>query len=313
MVGLFDTYNVNMVTIKHWWDDPLFKSIRDLFCEADTADGKCMVPIRGGSIYDDETAWCVAEHNGDADCVAIRDDAQNRYNVASKLLFTANGIWAALLLVLVWVIINLLQAVITLPIVIRSKEGNIPLWLTVPIVGCYAAGFLLVASDTSVVDSFTDIRWIAMMFIGDGALFTLAAGLGLVLKFYTVLSGRQRRIKQGIVVVFLGTIMLTIFGVATIFVASLIYSLQIVDFSSDENLRLSACSLDLHGSCTGCDAKNPLFICPEWTDQDVQSVLETIMKQVATIAAIFIVYAMMTLRYGFVFLQHVSRYQIEYV
>jgi len=321
MIGVIDTHRVNIVQVKHWWDDPLFTVTRDLFCEEGTADGKCTVPIGGGSIYTDEMVWCAEEYNGDTDCMAIKTDAQRRYNLTSTVLFAANGVWAGLLVLLMWVILNLLQAIITLPIVQRSKEGNIPLWLTVPIVGCYTIGYYLWAPSTSVEDIVSDIYWIAVVFFVDGGLFTLAAGLGLVIKFYTVLNGRQRRIKQGIVIVFLGTIILTIFGATTIFAASLIYSLHIVDIPSDINLKEIACSLDMHGSCTNCNPEyfsynaeySSIIICPEWTSEDVQRVLETIMKQLATIAAIFIVYAMLTLRYGFVTLQHVSRYQIEYV
>merc|ERR1711933_480707 len=110
-------------------------------------------------------------------------------------------------------------------------------------------------------------------------------------------------------IVFLGTIMLTIFGVATIFVASLIYSLDIVDLPADESLRVIACALDIRGSCTGCDGLKVsyLLICPEWTNEDVERVLQTIMKMVASVAAIDIVYALVALQYGFVLLRHVSQ------
>ena len=130
------------------------------------------------------------------------------------------------------------------------------------------------------------------------------------LKFYTVLNGRQRRIKQGVVVVFIVTVLMTVFAVATIFVTSLIYSLNIVDLPLD-NYEEIACSLDMRGSCTGCEEEPPQ--CPEWTEEDVRIVLKTIMKQSATLAATFLVYALVTLRYGFTLFRYVSRYQIEYV
>lgn len=71
--------------------------------------------------------------------------------------------------------------------------------------------------------------------------------------------------------------------------------------------------LDTGGSCTGCESNNPKEVCPEWSEGDVSRVLQTIMKQSATVAAIFLVYALITLRYGFLLLKHVSSYQIDYV
>jgi hypothetical protein len=71
--------------------------------------------------------------------------------------------------------------------------------------------------------------------------------------------------------------------------------------------------LDSGGSCTGCDSPYPEDVCPEWSEADVTRVLKTIMKQSATVAAIFLVYALTTLRYGFLLLKHVSSYQIDYV
>ena len=42
-------------------------------------------------------------------------------------------------------------------------------------------------------------------------------------------------------------------------------------------------------------------------------IFQTTMKQSATVAAIFLVYAMITLRYGLLLFQYVSQYKIEYV
>jgi len=71
--------------------------------------------------------------------------------------------------------------------------------------------------------------------------------------------------------------------------------------------------LDTGGSCTGCESPNPAKVCPEWSENDVSRVLKTTMKQSATVAAIFLVYALITLRYGVILFNHVSNYQIDYV
>ena len=71
--------------------------------------------------------------------------------------------------------------------------------------------------------------------------------------------------------------------------------------------------LQTGGSCTGCESPNPAKVCPEWSESDVSRVLKTIMKQSATVAAIFLVYALITLRYGVLLFKHVGNYQIDYV
>lgn len=154
---------------------------------------------------------------------------------------------------------------------------------------------------------------IGLFYILTGAAFLLAAFTGIFLKFYTVLNGRQRRFKQGVVIFFILTIVVTVFSIGTIFITSLLHSFSLVESSTDQQYKRIACDFDRGGSCTGCDQDDPDLICPEWSEEDVQKVLDSIMKQSATLAAIFLVYALITLRYGFVLFRHVSRYQIEYV
>ena len=306
-----DYYSVNAVHTKHWWEDPSMRTSREIFCYPETANAQCKVPIFGGVDYPSEKMWCIDKFNR-TNCSEIRDSAQGKYVVSSQIFYTAIGIYACCLAMLLWLTLGILQAIITLPIVQRSKESNIPLWLTFPIVGCYTIGYLLFSSQSALTYELQDVYWIALVYLLSGGAFTLAALVGYFLKFYTVLNRRQKRFKQGVVVLFIATIMLTIFTVATIFVTSLIYALNIVDVPLDQYFLL-ACYLDSDGSCTGCEQEDPLLMCPEWTEDDVRRVLETIMKQSATLAAIFVVYALITLRYGFVLFRHISRHQIEYV
>lgn len=157
-----------------------------------------------------------------------------------------------------------------------------------------------------------DLYWMGLTYFISGAAFAMAALVGYFLKFYSVLNRRQKKCKQGVVIFFIVTTVVTIFSVASIFTTSLIYSLNIVELSL-ETYHSTACMLDFGGSCTGCDSSNPVEVCPEWTESDVELVLKTIMKQSATVAAIFLVYSLITLRYGFVLFSHVSSYHIEYV
>ena len=87
-------------------------------------------------------------------------------------------------------------------------------------------GYLLLYARTSMGEEFRDFTPACLV---SGGLFTLAAILGLVLNIYTVLDGRQRRIKRGVVIAFVLTELTTILSLATIFATNLIYSLRFVD------------------------------------------------------------------------------------
>ena len=105
------------------------------------------------------------------DCRDIRDNAQDTFNIVSTIYYYANGVWALLLVVLMWVSLSLCQAIITMPIAQRSKESNIPLWLTLPIIGCFLAGYILVFTRTSIEEYVPDVRWVALVFFVSGKKF----------------------------------------------------------------------------------------------------------------------------------------------
>jgi hypothetical protein len=158
---------------------------RELFCDPPgTAQHECMVPI---SDHKTEQDWCLKYYN-ETNCSQVRDDAQAKYNAFSRIFYTSNGIWACFLVVLMWCTLCILQAIITVPIVQRSKESNIPLWLTLPIVGCYTTGyflgFYLKAYKTDAIGYLDDIYWISVAYLVSGGTFTLA---GETIGFNTVL------------------------------------------------------------------------------------------------------------------------------
>ena len=71
-----------------------------------------------------------------------------------------------------------------------------------------------------------------------------------------------------------------VFSCTTIFAVSLIYSVAVIGYDSADYSRI-ACFLDVDDSCTGCPDAGESFdsvpydsICPEWTDSDVQRVLQ---------------------------------------
>jgi hypothetical protein len=100
----------------------------------------------------------------------------------------------------------------------------------------------------------------------------------------------------------------------TIFAGSIAYSVSFVQIPlTDKSRATIACFIDTAQTCTGCDAIIPTNRCPEWTDDDVTKVLQTQAKSSATLAAIFVLYALSALRFGFSMRRHTLLYQIDYV
>ena len=84
---------------------------------------------------------------------------------------------------------------------------------------------------------------------------------------------------------------LPVFACTTIFAVSLIYSVTIIGYESADYRRI-ACFVDVNGSCTGCPDAGESFdsvpydsVCPEWTDSDVQRVL-----QVGKVPTLLVIY-----------------------
>lgn len=99
-----------------------------------------------------------------------------------------------------------------------------------------------------------------------------------------------------------------------IFIVSLLVTIEIVKVPlSDEERGDAACSIDNAGTCSFCGSRVGKRECPEWTEEQVAVVLETQYKSSATLAAIFIVYAISATRYAFVLKKQISMYQIEYI
>jgi len=83
--------------------------------------------------------------------------------------------------------------------------------------------------------------------------------------------------------------------------------------------------VDAADSCSNCECLNSDFeegegecdmdiaMCPEWTSQDVSKIIQTQLKQCATLAAICFIYAFSALRFGLDLRRAQSKYQIAYV
>ena len=320
VVSLFDYHRVTDVWIRHWWLTPSFDWFRQQFCLEGTANTECTVPIEGGAEFESEDEWCSFYYNVTT-CSQIKLDAQKEMAAVSYVFLTANAIWGLLLVCLLCLALRMLEGIITAPIVQSSKQANIPLWLSLPCLGCLAGGATLLFSPSSAVgnEMGSEVFWVGVAYFASGGSFLFAVLLGWFISTYSVLNSRDKLHKQIAVSLFIVTMVLTIFILMVVFAASLVFSVDLVDYGiSDEERGNIACYVDTANSCTNCypddegwDPTEPQ--CPEWTLDDVVKVLQTQLKQSATLAAIFLIYAFSALRFGFVLRSHVSRYQIEYV
>ena len=320
VVSLFDYHRVTDVWIRHWWLTPSFDWFRQQFCLEGTANAECAVPIEGGAEFDTEDEWCLAYYNA-TNCSQIKYEAQQEMAAISYVFLTANAIWGLLLVCLLCLALRMLEGIITAPIVQSSKQANVPLWLSLPCLGCLAGGATLLFSPSSAVgnEMGSEVFWVGVAYFASGGSFLFAVLLGWFISTYSVLNSRDKLHKQIAVSLFIATMVLTIFILMVVFAASLVFSVDLVDYGiSDEERGSIACYVDTANSCTNCypndkgwDPTEPQ--CPEWTLDDVVKVLQTQLKQSATLAAIFLIYAFSALRFGFVLRSHVSRYQIEYV
>jgi len=151
----------------------------------------------------------------------------------------------------------MLENIISAPIVTSSQEANIPLWLTIPVCFSILGGYGLLFSSQSVFkesSSTVSIYWIAIFYLVSAAFFAVSALLGWYISSKTVLNTRDKAQKQIAVYAFIGMVIFTIIAVGAIFIASLMYSVNLVDIGFTDNQRGSvACYVDAIDSCSNCN------------------------------------------------------------
>lgn len=125
-------------------------------------------------------------------------------------------------------------------------------------------------------------------------------------------KARHKRRKVVAIYCFIGCLLLAVGTLVAVLCVSVAFSSSVsLKTLSDSTRGDVACFFNTGKSCTRCD--EDVRRCPEWTEQDAASVLETQGKSSATLAAIFTVYALGSIQFGFNIRKHISTYQIEYV
>jgi len=315
VVSLFDYHRVTVVWVRHWWNTQSFDYIRYQFCANGTANLECRVPELGGEFYENVTELCESQYNS-TDCENIIENAQDQMITYSTIFFTANAIWGLVLVAMVFLALVVLERIISSPIVQSSTERNIPAWLALPIVGSCIMGYILKNETSTLSQADSGVGWVGTMFYITSGMFFGAAILG-CFTATSVYNQRDKQRKKAAVNLFILMIIITIFLVGAIFANSLVYSVGLVDNDLGGMRGTIACRVDTANSCTSCstddDNLDEEIQCVEWSKQDVTKILQTQLKQSATVAAIFLLYAFSALRFGFVLRTHVSMYQIDYL
>jgi hypothetical protein len=308
-ITLFDYHRVTEVWIVHWWGVKQLSWFRDKYCTEGTSDTLCLVPINGGPDYATEDDWCEAMYNS-TDCTDIRDDAQKATTFWLLIFYTSLATWGCMFMFLMLLVINTLERIISKPIVQKSRETNVPGWLTFPTIGTALVGTIFLFSQSSLLRTLKENKWVGIMYTVTSGLFLIALLMGCCLSSYSVRSNVDKRRKSTAVIVFIGVLAVNVSLLATLFVTSIAWSTQ-VDLNGSQRGDI-ACLIN-DNDCTNCDAVLSTEKCPEWSVADVTAIVQTQLKQSASLAAIFILYAVNVMGYGINLRRHLSRYQIDYV
>jgi len=283
------------------------------FCQpTETYNSLCAVPVFEDAV--DETQWCIDNHDA-TNCTAIRDSAQERAARSILWFYTGNAIWTLLLVFIGFLVVDTLQNIISRPLVQKSRENNLPMWLSLPIVGSGLVGVVLTFSSDSVlnIDSEAEGRWIGPMYIASGALFSLASFFSWVVGRISIFSTRQKWWKQAVVMCFLIVSILLVAVLVTLFIGSIVYSSSLISSPLSDSARGNfACAVDQAGSCTQCDSTTEQR-CPEWTTEDVTRVVQSQAKASASLAGIFLLYTSGMIQFGRHLWKITQSYQIDYV
>lgn len=145
----------------------------------------------------------------------------------------------------------------------------------------------------------------------------LAAGLGWFISSYSILNTRDKKYKMLAVNLFVIVIAIVFISLIYIIGGSIAFSISLIDQPlSDEARGNIACFLDQANTCTGCD-EDPTDVsftrCPEWTTDDVTKILQSQAKSSASFAAIFLLFALSAMRFGFNTRRYIRLYQIDYI
>ena len=134
--------------------------------------------------------------------------------------------------------------------------------------------------------------------------------MGWILSAFSIQSNIDKQNKSNAALILVVVLFINAFVLLTILMTSFIWS---------RNLKLTdgergniACTLN-DGQCSNCDYGIEALRCPEWSFEEITSIVRRELAQSAVLAAIFILYDLNVMIHGFNLRKHLSMYQIDYV
>jgi len=177
---------------------------REIYCEPGTAGTRCMVPLFANGADYTEKDWCLDNYQA-TDCFDIRLAAQAETEDLLRLFYNSQVAWGCALLLILSFVVNTLERIISRPMVQKSRESNVPAWLSLPFLGCTAVGIVFRYTPSSVLSarSGSTYSWLGTAYMACGALFLLSSILGWFISTFSILSGRDKRYKLLSVILFI--------------------------------------------------------------------------------------------------------------
>ncbi len=153
-------------------------------------------------------------------------------------------------------------------------------------------------------------RWVGYLYLITSGLFFLALLMGWCLSAFSIRSNGDKQNKSNAALILVVVLFINALVLLTIVMASFWWSRNLN--LTDDQRGAIACTMN-DAQCTNCDSPFPDQVCPEWSFEEIASIVRRQLNQSAFMAAIFILYDLNVMVHGFNLRKHLSMYQIDYV
>jgi hypothetical protein len=140
--------------------------------------------------------------------------------------------------------------------------------------------------------------------------FFLALLMGWFLSAVSIRSNVDKQNKSNAALILVVVLFINAFVLFTILIVSYIWSRNL-ELTDGERGGI-VCTMS-NSQCSNCEAGIEALRCPEWTFEEVTSLVRRQLTQSAIMAAIFMLYDLNVMIHGFTLRKHLSMYQIDYV
>jgi len=231
-IGLFDFHKVTEVVITHWFNDPSLEWFRDRYCEkpCNTQEEEYM--------------------------------AEQNLSREMRVIFYCNFVLGMVIALLLFLTMQLLENIVSSPVIRRSKEINISAWLLLPCAGSAWAGWTLRFAEYSSLFllGLESVQWIGIMYLVVSGAFAIAILFAVYIGVKPVLSPGDKKRKQLAIFLFIIFMIAASLACIAVFSTSLLYSSKIVDINIPNSaINKVNCLIYNHICCL-----NKTESCPEW-------------------------------------------------